>query len=391
MYLIVGNFISESVYLTRKLPSRNPASNKRMLDIASSINSNNQHCLILSSASALKIGFDKKLFISSKDEFINGINIKYSNALAIPYLSQIWEFFSMLFSFIKIIRNNQIKVVICYCYYPSIVLIALVGKILRLKIIEELEDVVLKPDQLKITQFNFFEKMHHYIGNYLMNIIITISDVIIIPTNKFLNKIPANKKILKITGCVTHAKYSPPVFNNKIVIFFSGLLNLENGFQLLIDTLELLELNETLSSKYEIWITGYNPECPSPDFHYKYNKIKVFYFGFLPNNEYEDLLKKAHICLVLTKPNSLFSNLKTPSKAIEFMSYGKCMIISDIGDFKEFNDNLFIMLYDYSSHGLLNILINLNHNQISKISKNAYDYSFSNWDLKLVGNQIINL
>jgi hypothetical protein len=386
--LIVGNYIDDNLKQKRGLPSSNPAGSNRMYNISSALSLNRKTSIILSAGSAGNIKFNSKLIhpyqIVKNDQNI----IIFASALGIPYLSIIFEPFSVLYIFFKLFYKYKFKVIVLYCYYPSTVLIALFGKLLNLKIIEDLQDIV-KPKISDILSFKILFALQQYLGYIFMKITLLISDIILVPTNKFKTYYFKNK-YLKIDGCVNFNEIKKSnLFNSEINILYSGLINDENGRNLFLDTLS--RLDNSLKNNLIFHVSG----VIENDNHFlqrinTFTNLKVIVHGFLNIQDFKVLLDKINVCLVLQNPNGRNSWSKTPSKGFEYLSKGKVLICTNIGDFIEIPNDCILFLDNYDAITLEEKILMLPTLNLNHISHNAYVYAKDNWNYPIVQEKIFN-
>lgn len=391
MILIIGNYTNSKVIEQRKLPAPNPAASSRMLRIAKSLESNDVKTAIVSSASAASIGFNKKII--DKTFFIeeDGIEIFFSSALTIPFLSFFWELISLPFLFLKMTRSNSVKAVVLYCYYPSALIVGFIAKYKKIKILEDLQDIV-TDQNISISDMSILDYLRQKFGKILMKSMLKISDVVIVPTIRFIKFIPKDKKVITISGCFDINDFSTPkeLIKGKINILFSGLLNEEQGINLLFSTLSKLNYIPNAFEKYKFTLCGYGfDEIYIKDEIKKLNKLDVEFLGYIDYGEYEKILLRSHICLALQNPEGIFGLLKTPSKAFEYMANGKMVIVSKVGDFSGLPLNTVVLLENYNSEELFLIMNSLNFEKVKMYGDNAFKFAMKNWSFAVVGNKIM--
>lgn len=394
MYLIVGNFRTNYIVERRLLSSTNPAGSSRMLRLAEAIDNCGQDVAILSSGSSMVLGYNRKIYDPSFDFRHNRVKVFVASAITIPYLSAIWEIFSLTFLFFKLKNRNQIKAIIMYCYYPSTTLLGFYAKFLGVTVIEDLEDVV-NPIEINLFQSSLMDYLRQKIGYYLMRIALFLADIVIIPNSIFSKYIPLNKNILHISGCFDFNDSLMPKFPNsnklKLTILISGLLNKEQGFDLFLKSLEHLNLKDISFSRYKFLICGYGfDQIELLKKIEQYDNLDVEFYGFVDLLKYKELLNESNVCVALQNPYGIYGQLKIPSKAFEYMSYGKMLIVSDVGDFSCLPPETVLLLESYSARSLSDIIENLTFEMAETYGYNAFIYAKDNWSFFKVGSQIIN-
>jgi hypothetical protein len=386
--LIIGNYIDDSIIRERGLPSSNPAGSNRMRNIAGAISLGNNITFILSSGSAARIKFSDKwihpIKFVRKDDSI----IIYSSALSIPYLSIIFEQISVALLFINLYRKYKFQIVFLYCYYPSTILAGIIAKLLRLKVVEDLQDIV-TPKFSDVINNGALFALQQTIGYLLMHISLVISDVVLIPTKKFRNTFFVDK-FLVIDGCYNSNNYKYISSQGDIInILYSGLINEENGRNLFLNTLS--SLNNLPITNLVFHISGIiEHENEFKAQLQTFSNLNIRYYGFLDTSSFQNLLTSIDVSLVLQNPNGRNSLSKTPSKGFEYMYYGKVVICTNIGDFNEIPDDCIVHLGAYTSDNLTNKILELPFVNLGAIKSNAVLFATKNWDYQRVQRKIVD-
>ena len=389
--IIVGNFIDSKIKLSRKLPAINPAASNRMIALSNAMIYNKNRVIIVSSSTAASIQFDRKIFIRGAVIKRGNTLIVCSPTIAIPILSSILELFFLPYTYIKVLwKIKKVSYVILYNYFPSLIIIALISKILRIKVIEDLQDISSLSFKY-LANLKLMEKLQQFVGYFSMKIIISLAYKVLIPTIRFSKFLPLNKKVEIISGCINVNKSIIHKQEQQIInILYSGLINSEQGFYLFLDSLKIID-NESIYrlNRLVVHISGYGMGKKelltlTKDIH----NVKVIVHGFLPNEEYNDLLKKIDVCLALQDPTGKNSNLKTPSKTYEYFSFGKAVIVSDVGDFRKMPLDSRILLEPYTPANLASILLSISKSDIENYKVNALKYVAENWSYEIVAKKI---
>jgi glycosyltransferase involved in cell wall biosynthesis len=121
---------------------------------------------------------------------------------------------------------------------------------------------------------------------------------------------------------------APPVKNRSSqsdTIIYTGRLDHEGGIEVFLEALRHVE------KKCKVIITGSGPlEAIVKDYQNDNNNVIINYAGFIPKDEYVDLLLNAHIGVNPIRSQESFSNVSFPSKIIQYLEYGNKIISSDI-------------------------------------------------------------
>lgn len=389
--VFIGNYLDQTIQIERGLLAPNPAGSNRMLRLSKALQTKGFLSYIISPACSARIKFNSKIVHPTQIIRKNGIIIIYAPALAIPYFSILFEFFSMSWVFLSLAFRRNIRIAILYCYYPSTVFIGLIAKIQKIKIIEDLEDIV-TPKLSDWFNKPIMFSLQQTIGGFLMRISLWLSDLIIVPTSKFLFKTLENKNHLVIDGCIDVSGDILLTFEDeKITVLIAGMLDEEQGIGLYLQTLDIINKNEELAKRFRFSICGLSLEEESLKFRLSaFNNLDLTYYGFVSSAEFNIILKKAHVCLVLQNPTGRNAQQKTPSKGYEYMASGKTIIVTPIGDYVNLPNNTRFLLNEYSPTNLIDILSELNNEVIIEVGENAKQFARENWGFENVGEKIIN-
>ncbi|MFL9831935.1 glycosyltransferase [Flavobacterium sp. ST-87] len=389
--VFIGNYLDEKIIKERGLLAPNPAGSNRMWRLSKAVQTQGFLPYIISPACSARIKFNSKIIHPTHIVRKNGIIIVYAPALAIPYLSILFEFFSMSWIFLRLNFLRNIKLTILYCYYPSTIFVAFIAKILRIKIIEDLEDIV-TPKASDWFSTSIMFAIQQSVGSFLMRTSIALSDLIIIPSSKFLFKKIESKSFLIVNGCIDVSGDTNLVFEDeRINVLLAGMLDEEQGIGLYLQTLDIINREEKLSKKIRFDICGLslNEEELKVSLE-KFSNLDINYYGFVSSQEFNAILKKTHICLVLQNPTGRNSQQKTPSKGYEYMAFGKPIIVTAIGDYVNLPENVCFLIKDYLPSNIINILNEIKKESIVEIGENAKTFARANWGFENVGEKIIN-
>lgn len=389
--VFIGNYLDEIIQKERSLIAPNPAGSNRMWRLSKAVQTQGFLPYIISPACSARIKFNSKIIHSTHIVRKNGIIIVYAPALAIPYLSILFEFFSMSWIFLRLTFLRNIRIVMLYCYYPSTVFVGLLAKIQKIKIIEDLEDIV-TPKMTDWFNKPLMFSLQQAIGGSLMKMSLWLADLVIIPSSKFVFNGMNNENVLVIDGCID-VKESTKLISEEenITVLLAGMLDEEQGIELYIDTLNILNNDKYLAEKIKFYICGVSLEEELLKSRLAaFNNLDITYFGFVSSMEFTAILNKANVCLVLQNPNGRNSQQKTPSKGYEYMASGKAIIVTPIGDYVNLPNDICFLLSEYSPDNILAIVSNLNNETIIEVGKKAKQYARENWGFENVGKRIIN-
>lgn len=106
-------------------------------------------------------------------------------------------------------------------------------------------------------------------------------------------------------------------------IIYTGRLDFKGGIEVFLQALQYLQ------RKCRVIITGSGP-LEELVKNYKNNNIELYYQGFLPREEYRELLLKSQIGVNPVRSQEAFGKVSFPSKILQYLEYGNVVISSNI-------------------------------------------------------------
>jgi glycosyltransferase involved in cell wall biosynthesis len=388
--VFIGNYLDGNIQIERGLLAPNPAGSNRMWRLSRAIQTMGFSSYIISPACSARIKFNTKIIHPTRITRKSGVVIIYAPALAIPYFSILFEFFSMTWVFLRLSFLRKVRITMLYCYYPSTIIVGIIAKIQKIKIIEDLEDIV-TPKLSDWFHKPLMFSLQQTIGGFLMKISLWLSDLVIIPSSKFKFKTIENKNYLVIDGCIDVVGDIQTSFEDeKITVLLAGMLDEEQGIGLYLRTLEIINKNEELAKRFKFNISGLSLNEEELKTHLStFINLDLTYYGFVSSAEFDNILKKANVCLVLQNPSGRNAQQKTPSKGYEYMASGKAVIVTPIGDYVMLPEDTCFLLNDYTPENIIAILNELNNNTIIEVGSAAKQFAKENWGFENVGRRII--
>ncbi len=387
--VFIGNFLDEEVVDTRKLQSLNSAGSNRMWRLTNALLAAGILTYILSPASSVRMKFDKRIFYPAKVGRKGDVIVIYAPALAIPYLSVLFELIAMVFLYLKIYFNRGISITLMYCYYPSTVLVGIISKLFRVRVVEDLEDVV-TPRISDLSKSSTLFSLQQFIGYFLMHFSVFISDLVIVPSSKFIDAIKFKVNHLVVDGCISIDPIQGEYGNQeKMKVLLGGLLDNDQGLELFLSALSIMNQQSDFFKLFQFSICGVTFfEKNLVDRLKDFDRLDIKYHGHVSQSDYSELVSRSDVCLVLQNPNGRNAMTKTPSKGYEYMAYGKAIIVSDVGDYFSLPADIFIPLVIYTPENLVDIFKGLNKVDLLRIGEEAKRYAAENWRYDVVGKRI---
>lgn len=273
----------------------------------------------------------------------HGLTKKKGNLLGINYLvvsaSSILSVFSFTWQglrFLKKSKSASEKNILYHYQYIDIknIFLLLFARILGYKIILDIVEnnnyytsfTTLK-NRLKIATSLRFLRLTPFLAHYVVTISEHLKELM---TKVCKNKIPV--VLIPITVDLNKFKQIEYSLPTTYKIFYGGSFGVKDGMENLIGAFgELCKKHQNV----QLILTG---RASQEDFgalqSYLKNssaKDKIVHLGFLNDKQYYETLNSCHI-FCMTRTNSKFANAGFPFKLGEFLSTGKAVIATNVGD-----------------------------------------------------------
>jgi glycosyltransferase involved in cell wall biosynthesis len=339
--LYIGPFNPERIVTQRRLPARNPAAYNRMLRLAKALRSVGANILVVSTGVSMRIGFARALIHESCAEEIDGISVTILPAVSIPVIGFLLEpLFLACWMFMRCIRNRPAGVMVYNATFATVAAVG-IARLFGVRVVYEVEDV---PSLKAISSGAGSERprlLQHLSWMIASKVQRPLSHALIAPSRRFLTTLGISSgraHVRVVSGCmdvqVTEPKCAELLRARRpLRVLFSGKLEAEHGFKLLLDTISLLLTRPECSGKFEFHICGtFNRDHSNRAAFNIPRHPAVFFHGFVSDDRYRELLECADVGLALQKSSGIYCNSRTPSKAYEFLASGKLLIATSVGD-----------------------------------------------------------
>lgn len=393
----VGNFVTVRAKTSRRLPSWNTAAANRIRRLCSAIATSGRQVVVLSSSTAMRMRRGARLFCPHFVEESKGLAVVHSPAVGMPYVGALLEPWFVAWQLAGMFRRKRVEAVIIYCYYPANILTAIIARyIYRVPVVLDMEDVSM-PRLCDWRSGSIVLPLHQLVGWGCLRMALALSRGVIVPTSRFL-KYVGRGPIEVITGCLPVPSQLPPRENEgeteaELRVLFSGKIEMEHGIDVLMDALRRLDAEPRRDGLRIVCdICGHGPEVEwARQQAYKFSNVKVEVHGFVSDDVYAVLLRRALVCVVLQKPDGRFASFKTPSKGYEYLGNGKATIVTAIGDFASLPTEVRILLNPCTGIELARVLRNLTLSELHNFGHSAHSYAMENWGLHENGRRIVGL
>jgi len=179
-------------------------------------------------------------------------------------------------------------------------------------------------------------------GSYILENFQSLIDLNVVISSHLENlllKYTRRDKVLFIPITMDISRFKKSEFSKKEVstLFYGGSFGKKDGLDLLLKAFEKV-CEEQDSLKLILTGKGENIE----DFNEFMSLVKaskysnrISYKGFIPSNEYQELLNSCEIFCVI-RDNSGAANTGFPSKLAEYLATGRAVIVTNVGDISSY-------------------------------------------------------
>jgi len=355
----IGGYLDESIVAERGLPTHNKAGSNRMCRLAEAIRTCGQRILIISPAVTMRMRWMGQLVHPFRVHTTGKVPVLFCAALGLPVVGMLLELFFLLSALVSAARRRRVAAVLIYNFSPTLLLVALWVRLLwRVPIVNNVEDISV-PKWVDWLPGSRARPVQQLVFAVCMVVIIRLSDRIIIPTRRFTSFIPRGKPYIVIPGCMPSCvQVSEPAPGGEtghlpIQLLYAGKVEFEHGIQHLLRAMSLLSQDGTAASALRVHICGTGSKVQWVlDYLPKLKGLDIQFHGFVSDKEYQHLLSQVDVCFVLQDPAGRYAAYKTPSKAYEYLGYGKMVIATDVGDLTLLPPEVITICYHLNERGL---------------------------------------
>ena len=360
------------------------AGKNRVLNMIKGLNKQSVHCTIISPFFRVHT---KNIFFAGKKIDHNDTLVIFPPFINVPRLRIVSSVISTTIYLYKLIKDEQVDVI--YAYNPTIYaavpswIISKISKIpFTLDYIDRIDSEVIEG------------KFKRKIASFVEQFIIRRIDGAIVESNEFKQELEAvgckNILMLQCGVVVEKYQYGRAYSNesNEIIIIYAGTLDNIRNVDKAICAMEYVTHKDV-----KLVILGRGPDEEKLKNLAIEKKLtdRVFFKGFVKDEEYIKYLLKATIAINTQKPRLTFSKYGIPSKICEYMAAGKYIISTNINDdiVELLNERGFILKHD-SPHEIAKTIdyILSNEEDLSYIAINAKKYIFENGTIDQNGKKM---
>jgi len=394
--LFICQLLTPSIVRERGLPSPNVAGTNRAVRIAQALQSAGAHVQIVSPATAMRQRWRGRFIHPRQVRHSYCLPVLFAWAVGIPILSSIFEPLALLLAACAACKKRRPSLVMIYNYYPSVLVSGLFIKWLYgAKLIFDLEDVCV-PRLADWFGRGDARPVQQLVGWFFLKLGLAASDLVLVPSSRFLSVAKTNSNHLVISGCIATEESAILLerrSDQPVKVLISGKLDEEQGVGLVLDAIDKLICRTHVKGALEFHLCGFSDDEAA--FRQRIASLQkkganIIFHGGLITSEYIQLLADADVCVAMQNPHGRHGNVKTPSKVYEYLSRKKVVIASDVGDFSQLPTDV-ISLCDYDAIVLADRLESIAKDwpQWSHMGERAFQYAQREFSPSAIGNRIL--
>ena len=394
--LFICQYLTESIVQERGLPTLNVAGTNRAARLALALQAAEAQVWLLSSATFMRQKWTGTFCHPRRVARAGRLPVLFTLSVGLPFISTLLEPLAMLQGMRSICRKHPPDVVVVYNYYLAPLLIALITKwFYGAKMILDIEDVCVPR---LADWFGRWDKgpLQQLVGSWLLKLGVAGCDRVLVPSRRFLSAVKIEKGHIVVTGCigVQEGPTKPEKLPSEpLRVLVSGTLDQEQGVGLVLGAVKTLTRRPPTRRPLEFHFSGFAEDEPALQKSVRaleQEGARITYHGLLSTEAYLGLLHRVDVCVAMQKPHGRHGGFKTPSKVYEYLAYGKVVIASDVGDFKELPEEV-ISLCDYQEDTLASRLVTFadNWGQWKRMGQRAAVFAHQEFSLRAVGERIL--
>lgn len=393
--LYIGYFYPNDVAESRGL-GRNTAGNNRAIRIAGALLNAGEKVEVISPGIAAQCRLTRRLLFRSCRTSVHGVDFLIAPAVGIPIIGAAVETVVFPVWLLWRVVKEGCGGVIIYNSSPSLAVIACVLRLFSIPFIAQVEDVSV-PQMSDWRIGSHARPLRQVIFWLCMKAIVSLSAGLLLPSRRFMRFLPRRKPTLLVHGCV--GDHDLQKCQTRIlgwapirVLYACCKYEAEHGLTLLTQTIKILRRTPLAGRRLMFDCCGVDvyPEGLRSLSESAGDPI-VRLHGFLSEGDYRTLLQQSDVALVLQESRGRHANLKSPSKAYEFLSAGKLVIATDVGDFSEYADSYLVLLRSETAEEIALVLRNVSEKPDSyeTIATNASAMSAKEFSYRTVSTRLV--
>lgn len=384
----VGSYVDGAIFRKRGLRSANAAGSNRLMRLANALNASGVDVLVISQTVCLRQKFVGRVFHSSEVTRVDRIPYVFSPDIALPILGAVFSPVFLVVFCLSMMRRRSCTTLVIYNFSIALFILCLFTRMFtRIRILHNVEDVSI-PKLADWKKASEVSAVRQIVLSFCMKLINWLSFASLVPSRRFIPYLATGKNIV-VSGCISTPKSEVANSNSTVNILFSGKIQYEYGAEVVVETVRILS-RLGFDDRFRLIVTGENTDCHQwlRDSLSSYKSVQ--FLGFLPKSDFEQVLADADICLSLQNDRGRFSELLVPSKTYEFLSYGKAVIATRVGDLSELEEVIRIVAFEGVSVANEIISFLTDRESLRRQRALALEYSRRNFTYSQVGKRIRN-
>ena len=317
-----------------------------MLRLSKALGSAGVDVSIVSTGVSLKMGFSPNLIYKLNRTEADGMNCLILPAVGLPIVGYVVEpVILSAWMFLRCLRRKPSALMV-YNGTLATAVAVIIARLFSVRVIYDVEDVPDFTTAVKATGPERPRLLQHLTWTIASRIQRPLSYAIVAPSRRFLTVLGLTQAGCKphsrvISGCMDVTAQQPRYADSMeqgrpLRVLFSGKLESEHGFDILLEAIRRILSEEKVAGRLQFHICGsFNGNAPRGSAFSIPQHSSVVFHGFVSDLEYRDLLLQADVGLALQRSSGIYRDLRTPSKAYEFLASGKLVVATRVGDLAE--------------------------------------------------------
>jgi glycosyltransferase involved in cell wall biosynthesis len=392
--LYLSHYYPVEIVNSRALSTRNIAGNNRIRRITGALANAGLRVDIVSPGICMQCGLGRRIFQGVYKGREDGVDVTVAPAVVFPFVGGILEILLFPFWTVSFLFRTRFDGAVFYNYSISFAILAIFLRVIRVPFIMQVEDVAV-PARADWRAGSETRPVQQLVMWLCMRTIAGLSAGLWVPSERFRPFLPERKPCLVVAGCVADSEwgqYSPIQLQAPVRVLFVGKYEREHGVDLLIGALRRLRAGGPTGAHFLVDCCGtdtYPAELLAMSAAEGTPVIQLH--GLLSDSEYRGLLAESAVTLTLQRAQGRHANLKSPSKAQEFLAAGKLVIATDVGDLASHSGDHLIMLRHETVEELVGVFEDIAEEpgKYEKIAQTARSFSLRESSYEAVGKKLI--
>jgi glycosyltransferase involved in cell wall biosynthesis len=259
--------------------------------------------------------------------------------------------------------------------------------------VADLEDISVpkREDWVSKTETNRLQQVIFWLCLKALGAVVTGN---LLPTRRFLPFVRKEVPAVIVHGSCCNERTTPALLDYQpgtrpLSVIFCGKLTSDHGFDLFTAAIRICNTGLGLRDRLAFHLTG----GPETALDLVRNEPNVTCHGSVSDAEYCRVLEASDVGVSLQKSSGRYASFKTPSKAYEFLCFGKLVLSTNVGDLDELAGRCVVLVEPETPERIADLLreIVLEPGKYKAIVQNAIGYCANNLTPVSVGQRLMPL